>query len=152
MNQHLQRDPSGPRILIAEDSPTQAAQIVHFLSRQGYAVQAARNGEEAYELAVATQPDILISDIVMPGMDGYELCRRLKATPGLEDTPVILVTSLSQPQDVLAGLEAGADNFIIKPYDEEVLSSRVTYLLKNRNLRRAERSGDRLEVEFGGER
>jgi PAS domain S-box-containing protein len=152
MNKHLHIDPPNPRILIAEDSPTQAAQIVHFLSRQGFAVHAARNGEEAYELAVATQPDILISDIVMPGMDGYELCRRLKATPGLEDTPVILVTSLSQPQDVLAGLEAGADNFIIKPYDEEVLSSRITYLLKNRNLRRAERSGDQLEVDFGGER
>ncbi|MEP9380549.1 response regulator [Aquabacter sp. CN5-332] len=146
MNQHV------PNILIAEDSPTQAAQIVQFLKQLGYSVSAARSGVEAYDLAVAAPPDILISDIVMPGMDGYELCRRLKATPGLEEVPVILVTSLSQPQDVLAGLEAGADNFIIKPYDEEVLRSRITYLLKNRSLRRAEKGGDDIEVELGGER
>jgi len=152
MNQQLHVDPGSPRILIAEDSPTQAAQIIQFLTQRGYAVQAARNGEEAYDLALRQRPDILISDIVMPGIDGYELCRRLKSTPGHEDTPVILVTSLSQPQDVLAGLEAGADNFIIKPYNEDILSARINYLLMNKSLRRSERAGERLEVEFGGER
>ncbi|MEP9355922.1 response regulator [Xanthobacter sp. KR7-65] len=141
-----------PRILIAEDSPTQQAHIVQFLTKLGYDVSAAREGKEAYDLAIAERPDILISDIVMPGMDGYELCRRLKSTPGLDQTPVILVTSLSQPQDVLAGLEAGADNFIIKPYDEQILSSRITYLLRNRSLRRIEASVDPVEVEVAGQR
>jgi len=140
------------KVLIAEDSPTQAAQITQFLRDLGYSVDAARSGTEAYELAVSDPPDILISDIVMPGMNGYELCRKLKSTPGLEETPVILVTSLSQPQDVLAGLEAGADNFIIKPYDEDTLGARVSYLLQNRRLRRSERNGDAIEVEVAGER
>ena len=152
MNQPLSFDHQVPSILIAEDSPTQAEQIVQFLTQQGFAVHAARNGEEAYNLAATLIPDIIISDIVMPGIDGYELCRRIKSTTGLENTPVILVTALSQPQDVLAGLEAGADNFIIKPYDEQVLTARITYLLRNRGLRHAERSQEQLEVEFGGER
>ena len=152
MNKQLHIDPGAPRILIAEDSPTQAAQIIQLLTRRGYTVQAARNGEEAYDLALLQRPDIIISDIVMPGIDGYELCRRLKSTPGHEDTPVVLVTSLSQPQDVLAGLEAGADNFIIKPYNEDILSARINYLLMNKSLRRAERASEQLEVEFGGER
>lgn len=140
------------RILIAEDSPTQRAQLVGFLTRLGYAVTATAGGGEAYAEALANPPDIIVSDILMPEVNGYELCQRLKATPGLEDVPVILVTSLSQPQDVLAGLEAGADSFIIKPYDEQVLSSRITYLLQNRTLRRTEQSGEPLEVEIGGTR
>ena len=146
MNQHV------ANVLIAEDSPTQAAQFIQFLKELGYSVSAARSGVEAYQLAVADPPDILISDIVMPGMDGYELCRRLKETPGLEETPVILVTSLSQPQDVLAGLEAGADNFIIKPYDESILGARINYLLQNKSLRRTEQNTDTLEIEVSGER
>ncbi len=141
-----------PSVLIAEDSPTQRAQLVGFLTQLGYSVSSARSGGEAYAIAVEHPPDIVISDILMPGMDGYELCQRIKSTAGLEETPVILVTSLSQPQDVLAGLEAGADSFIIKPYDEQILSSRITYLLKNRRLRRSEISGEPLEVEIGGER
>ncbi|MFG1359945.1 response regulator [Xanthobacter pseudotagetidis] len=139
-------------ILIAEDSPTQQAQLVQFLEKLGYAVKAARSGTEAYEMAVAQRPDIILSDIIMPGMSGYDLCRRLKGTAGLDQVPVILVTSLSQPQDVLAGLEAGADSFIIKPYDEQILSSRITYLLRNRTLRSSESVSDVLEIEFGGER
>lgn len=144
--------PPAPSILIAEDSPTQQAQLAQFLGKLGYAVKAARSGTEAYDLALAERPDIVLSDIVMPGMSGYDLCRRLKGTAGLEQVPVILVTSLSQPQDVLAGLEAGADSFIIKPYDEHILSSRITYLLRNRSIRNPDGAPEVLEIEFGGER
>jgi PAS domain S-box-containing protein len=139
-------------ILIAEDSPTQQAQLVQFLEKLGYTVKAARSGAEAYDMAVEQRPDIVLSDIIMPGMSGYDLCRRLKGTIGLDQVPVILVTSLSQPKDVLAGLEAGADSFIIKPYNEQILSSRITYLLRNRSLRSSESESDALEIEFGGER
>jgi signal transduction histidine kinase len=78
------------------------------------------------------QPDLIISDVVMPEMDGYELCRRIKSHDDVCNIRIILLTSLSDPLDVIRGLECGADNFITKPYDEAYLFSRIGYLLENR--------------------
>ena len=108
-------------ILIAEDSPTQAQQLQHILEEQGYCVTHAANGRLALEAARRSKPTLIISDVVMPDMDGYELCRCIKSEPGLRNTPIILVTTLSDPQDVIRGLECRADNFILKPYDEHHL-------------------------------
>src|SRR5690349_20521438 len=102
-------------ILIVEDSATQAVQLRYHLESQGYSVVVARNGREALALASEKPPSIVISDVVMPEMDGYTLCRNIKAKPALTNIPVILLTSLSSPHDVLHGLECGADNFIRKP-------------------------------------
>ena len=138
-------------ILVAEDSPTQAAQLTHHLSGRGYQVTVARNGREALTCAMAKRPAIVITDIVMPEMDGYTLCKAIKSEPSLEGVPVILLTSLSGPQDVLKGLDCGADNFIQKPYDHRYLLSRVEYILMNLELRRNERMQVGVQLYFGGQ-
>ena len=101
-------------ILIAEDSPTQAEQLRFLLEEHGYGVVTAGNGKEALMAAVAHKPTLVISDIVMPEMNGYELCKAIKSHEKLKDVPVILVTTLSDPSDVISGLACGADNFIRK--------------------------------------
>ncbi|UUZ64174.1 response regulator [Polaromonas sp. P1-6] len=88
------------------------------LEQQGYEVAVADNGRVALEMAVQFLPALIISDVVMPEMDGYELSRRIKEDAGLCDIPVILVTTMSDPQDVILGLECCADNLVLKPYDE----------------------------------
>lgn len=123
-------------ILIAEDSRTQAEQLSFLLEQHGYRVAIAANGKQALLSAQAQIPSLIISDIMMPEMDGYELCKAIKSDENLKDIPVILVTTLSDAQDVIRGLECGADNFIRKPYDERYLMSRIDYLLMNLELRK----------------
>ncbi|MFA6970798.1 MAG: PAS domain S-box protein [Gallionella sp.] len=137
-------------ILIAEDSRTQAEQLGFLLEQHGYQVTIAANGKLALQAAQAQQPDLLISDIVMPEMDGYELCRAIKSDENLKDVPVILVTTLSDAHDVILGLACGADNFIRKPYDEHYLLSRIDYLLMNQALRTHQKMQIGIEIELGG--
>ncbi len=112
-------------ILIVEDSPTQAQKLQYILEQQQYHVSVAANGVLALAAAQRRKPTLIISDVVMPEMDGYELCRRVKSDAALADVPVVLVTTLSDPQDVIRGLECRADNFILKPYDERYLLARI---------------------------
>ena len=138
-------------ILIIEDSPTQSAQLRHILESNGYRVISAGNGREALALIPGQKPSLIISDVIMPEIDGYELCRRIKEREDCRDIPVILLTSLSDPHDVIRGLECGADNFITKPCDGEHLLSRVEYLLESRKECHVEaRPG--LEIHFAGQR
>ena len=139
-------------ILIAEDSPTQAQRLHYILTQQGYRVTAAANGRLALEAARKSKPALVISDVIMPEMDGYELCRSIKAEEGLADVPVILVTTMSDPQDVIRGLECRADNFILKPYDERYLLDRLQFVLVNREMRRSDQPGMGLEIFFNGQR
>ncbi|PKO05127.1 MAG: hypothetical protein CVU41_13265 [Chloroflexi bacterium HGW-Chloroflexi-3] len=139
-------------ILIAEDSATQAEQLRFLLEENGYTVTAATNGQQALEQARQRKPTLLISDVIMPQMDGYALCEALKADEALRDIPIILVTGLSSPQDVIRGLECGADNFIRKPYEGKYLLQRIRYLLANRALRSSEKMQMGLEIELGGQR
>ncbi|HEY3914130.1 MAG TPA: response regulator [Verrucomicrobiae bacterium] len=137
-------------ILIAEDSPTQAQRLKHILEQQGYHVTHAANGRLALDAAKRLHPTLIISDVVMPEMDGYELCRQVKIDPELTDTPIILVTTLSDPQDVISGLECRADNFVLKPYNESHLLGRIQFVLINRQVRQAEQSGMGVEIFFHG--
>ncbi len=148
------KEPGGPQaeILIVEDSPTQAKRLQYILEQQGHHVTVASDGGEALEAAKRSKPTVIISDVVMPGMDGYELCRIVKDNPALSDVPVILVTTLSDPHDVIRGLECRADNFILKPYDERYLLGRVQYVLVNREMRQTEQPGMGLEIYFNGQR
>ncbi|MBI3754277.1 MAG: PAS domain S-box protein, partial [Deltaproteobacteria bacterium] len=98
------------------------------------------------------KPLIIISDIVMPEMDWYELCHQIKSEKTLKEIPVILLTSLSDPADIIRGLLCAADNFIVKPYDEKYLLSRIEYILANRELRKHERSQLGVELYFAGQR
>ena len=139
-------------ILIVEDSPTQAEQLRNLLEEAGYKVRAAANGQEALAAARKHKPTLIISDIVMPEMDGYAFCKEIKSKKKLEDIPVVLLTQLSSPEDVIKGLQCGADNFIRKPYDPKYLLSRVEYILTNRKLRSTEKVHMGLEIYLSGQR
>ncbi|HUY98058.1 MAG TPA: EAL domain-containing protein [Verrucomicrobiae bacterium] len=123
------------RVLVAEDSRTQAGALQAHLEAGGYTVAVARDGEEALARLRSDPFDLLLSDIVMPGIDGYELCRQVKADPDLGRLPVVLLTSLADPMEVVRALEAGADNFLRKPYDPEQLITRIRTTLVQRDLR-----------------
>ncbi len=139
-------------ILVVEDSTTQAEQLKRLLEQQRHQVTIAYSGSEALAHLQHSIPQLVISDIVMPGMDGYALCRAIKSDPRLEHTPVILVTALTEVQDVLKGLECGADNFIRKPYDATYLLSRIDYLLMNRQLRSEQKIQLGMEIYLAGKK
>lgn len=139
-------------ILIVEDSPVQAKRLRFLLEENGFEVDVAGDGTLALESLQQKKPMIVISDIVMPGMDGYELCTKIKADKDLSTIPVILLTSLRDPLDIIKGLQSGADNFITKPYDADYLLSRIQYLLANRNMQRSGGAEMVIEIIFRGER
>ena len=138
-------------ILIVEDSLTQAKRLEHLLSKAGYAVLIARNGVEGLEMAKQKKPTVIITDVMMPEMDGYDMCRRIKDEPALAAIPVIILTALSDPEDVIKGLKSGADNFHPKPYDPEHLLQRIKLILTNLDLRRAGQAQMTVEVFFSGQ-
>jgi len=138
-------------VLVVEDSPTQAEHLRQMLQECGYAVRIAPDGESALAAARERKPTLILSDIVMPGIDGYELCRQVKADAILEDIPVILVTSLVGPHDILKGLECGADNFVTKPYDTGYLLSRVNHILARRLVSLREKVRFGAEIQLGGQ-
>jgi two-component system, sensor histidine kinase and response regulator len=138
-------------ILIAEDSPTQAEKLSHCLKTGGYAVTVASNGKQALAAAAQRNPAMVITDVVMPEMDGYTLCKEIKSLPALKDVPVVLLTSLSRAQDIIKGLECGADTFVRKPYDDAYLISRVEYILTNVELRKSQRLQVGVQLRFGGQ-
>ncbi|MHB8767261.1 MAG: response regulator, partial [Deferrisomatales bacterium] len=121
--------PGRVSILIAEDSPTQALELQHLLESDGFRVTVAANGRDALEKLRADPPALVLSDVVMPELDGYELCRAVKQEPALRHLPVVLLTALNDPADVVRGLECGADNFLTKPYLGQMLVSRVRHIL-----------------------
>ena len=136
-------------ILIAQNSPAQGEQLKHALEQRGYTVTVAANGKEALEAACIGKPTLIISDIAIPDMDGYTLCKCLKTEKGLKDVPVILMTSLSGSEDVVKGLECGADKFIRKPFDEAALLSRIDDVLSNRGLREGAKMDGSLQIKLG---
>jgi len=112
------------RILVVDDA-MENVQILHQALRDEHEVLFALSGEKAIEVALAQQPDLILLDAVMPGMDGYAVCAALEASPRLQDIPVIFVTALSQPEDETRALEAGAVDFISKPFNVAVVRARV---------------------------
>ncbi|HYS43147.1 MAG TPA: response regulator, partial [Geobacteraceae bacterium] len=142
---------TGEEILIIEDSLTQAEQLRDILERHHYRVSAAGNGREALAAIAVSKPALIISDIIMPEMDGYELCSRIKADERYRGIPVILLTSLSNPRDVIRGLECGADNFITTPYNEEYLLSRIRHMETDRYRPEGEDPAGGLALHFGGQ-
>ncbi|HUP69372.1 MAG TPA: response regulator [Acidimicrobiales bacterium] len=143
------------KILVVEDSPSQAELVRADLEDVGYEVVVAGSGEAAMEALQAKGHAVfglVISDVVMPGMDGFSLCKLIKSDPSLAVIPVVMLTSLSDPLDVVRGLEAGADNFIHKPYERDQLLSRVESILVNRSLRTAGNVQMGVELSFLGQR
>ena len=143
---------SPPLILIAEDSPTQREMLRHMLDKNDFLVEAATNGREALTLLKRTRPIAVITDIDMPEMDGYALCRSIKEDMELQNIPVILLTSLSDPENVIMGLECGADYFIMKPYGEEFLLSRIQHIQANHIFETKQREQSAQGICFRGKK
>jgi DNA-binding response OmpR family regulator len=140
------------RILIVEDSPTEAQRAQLLLEEVGYQVEMAEDGQVGLEKALANPPDLVVADIIMPVMDGYEMTRRLKADPRTAAVPVLMLTTKDQPLDIVRGLEVGADHFITKPYDDDDLVQRVQALFHRLEEGRAGRLSEQQELErFGQE-
>jgi PAS domain S-box-containing protein len=139
-------------ILVVEDSLTQAQFLAQLLEVEGgYRVRIAGNGREGLQAAKERRPTMVVSDISMPEMDGFEMCQEIKKDPQLREVPVILLTSLTSLYDVIKGLDCGADNFIRKPYDSKYLLGRIRFILANRALRNEERVQLGMQVSLGGQ-
>ena len=122
-------------ILIIDDSPTNLGVLFDFLTDAGFKVLMAQNGESAIHQAKNTCPDVILLDIIMPGMNGFEICRRLKANEVTQDIPVIFMTALSQTSVVVKGFQLGAVDYITKPTQQEIVLARVTTHLTIQKLR-----------------
>lgn len=137
-------------VLIVEDSPTQALFLQDALEEHKIKVLVAKHGVEALDLLKLQSPQVIISDVEMPKMNGYELCRKVKEDPKLQNIPFILLTSLSDALDVIRGIECGADSFMTKPYNMEYLLANVQDLLSNEKRLPSKNPKQPLEVSFGG--
>ncbi len=142
------------RILVVDDVEPNVRLLEAKLTLEYYEVITAMDGATALEIAAAERPDIILLDVMMPGMDGFETCRRLKADPVTRHIPVVLVTALDGREDKIKGLEAGADDFVTKPIDDVILFARVKSLVRLKavmdELREREESGRRLGVDADG--
>lgn len=123
------RSPVGDALLVVEDSPTQAFKLKRFLKESGFVVEVARHGVEGLEMARTLRPRLILSDVSMPHMDGFGLCRALKQDPQLRAIPIMLLTALTNPEEILEGLSSGADNYLTKPWEPTSLMARIQALL-----------------------
>jgi adenylate cyclase len=123
-----------PRILVVDDTPANVHILQARLAANGYDIVTATDGEAALAAVRETQPDLILLDVMMPKMDGFEVCRRLRADPSMPFIPIIMVTAKTDPKDIVAGLEAGGDEYLTKPVDQAALVARVKSMLRIKNL------------------
>ncbi len=138
-------------ILVVEDSPTQLLELRFLLEEAGFSVVTAANGKEGLAAARANAIDLVISDVMMPEMDGHALCRALRAEKTLSHLPVVMLTSLSDPRDVIRGLESGANNLICKPCDGDTLLACVQEILANRETGKGSPGEKGASIFFAGQ-
>jgi signal transduction histidine kinase len=135
------REPSSPepasfgRILIVDDTPLNVRLLTSILEIEGYSVVTASNGPDALKLVPETEPDVVLLDVMMPGMDGFEVCRRLRADAASAHLPVVMVTALQDMPNRVQALEVGADDFLTKPVDEVEVLARVKTLVRTKRGR-----------------
>ena len=118
------------RVLIVEDEPDIRELVVHHLKREGYQVSAAASGEEALRQVQAAPPDLVLLDLMMPAMDGLEVCRRLRQDPATASLPIVMLTAKGDEIDRVLGLEIGADDYVVKPFSPKELLARVRAVLR----------------------
>ncbi|BAY50525.1 putative histidine kinase (plasmid) [Scytonema sp. HK-05] len=136
-------------ILIVDDTPASLGILFEFFSDSGFRVLVAENGESALNKVKYALPDLILLDVLMPGIDGFETCRRLRASPPTQDIPVIFMTALSETVDKVRGLSFGAVDYITKPVDAEEVLARVTVHLSLRHMtKRLKEQNERLEQEI----
>lgn len=116
---------AGERILVAEDDPITARFVSSLLLEQGYEVLVAEDGEHAVELALKHEPDLIISDLIMPYRDGFMVLRTLRSTEELAEIPILILSMRDREEDIVRGLEEGADDYVIKPFNARELLARI---------------------------
>lgn len=146
----MHADLEGPRkiVLLVDDAPEMLGAVIEALESAGLTVLVARDGASALALLDRVTPDLVLLDAIMPGLDGFETCRRIKARPALGTTPVVFMTGLSEPEHVLAGLRAGGVDYVGKPIDPDVLIARITIHVANAEMINEARQA--LDVGGGG--
>jgi PleD family two-component response regulator len=149
----MQPSPSArpPRVLIADDNPQGAELLEAYLSATEYETRIAADGEQTLQQVRAWQPDLILLDIMMPRISGFEVCKRLRADAATADIAVLMVTALDQPSDIDRAVDAGTDDFLSKPINKTELLLRVKSLLRSRQYKRElDRALDYIEsVEKG---
>lgn len=116
-------------VLVVEDAPSEMALMSHYLREKGYSVIGAPTGKEGLDKAIAQRPDVIVTDVVMPGISGFELCRKLKRTPETCEVPVVMCSSKKQNIDRLWGMRQGAKVYLTKPYTRDQLAAAVEQAL-----------------------
>lgn len=124
---------SRPKILIIEDDRSIADVITYNLVEMGYDVQCAHNGQTGLDKAKLIMPDVIVLDVMLPGIDGLEVCRRLRATSETQNTKILMLTAKSEEGDQLVGFSVGADDYVIKPFSVRILMERIKALFRRRN-------------------
>ena len=131
------------RVLVVDDILANVRLLEAKLAAEYFEVVTAMNGVDALEAVQRTRPDIVLLDVMMPGIDGIEVCKRIKSNPSTQHIPVVMVTALDQPEDRVRGLEAGADDFLTKPVNDVSLFCRVKSLVRLKMLTDELRTRDR---------
>lgn len=131
-------------IIVVEDEADIREVIEHNLRREGYTVRATPDGEEGLHLAQTTAPDLVLLDLMLPGLDGVEVCRRLKADPLTHAIPIIMVTAKGEESDIVLGLGVGADDYVAKPFSPKELLARVRAVLRRGPLKDTQGGGERI--------
>ena len=137
------------RAVVIEDSRTQALMLAEHLRADGYHVEIAHDGESGVAACIRSAPDLVISDVVMPGIDGFEVCRRLRAHPATAHVPILVLTSLGEPMEVLRALSAGATNFATKPYRGDHLLARVRRMIRGETISELQAEGLNIDATSG---
>lgn len=132
-------------ILIVDDEPAGRDTMESLLMTHGYRLEFASNGKDALEKAAQVTPDLILLDIMMPGMDGYDVCRQIRTSPLLSEIPVIMVTALDDRESRIQGIEAGADDFVSKPFDRNELRARIRTITRLNRYRRLHNERERFE-------
>jgi two-component system alkaline phosphatase synthesis response regulator PhoP len=127
---------AGHRVLVVDDEDDLLELVRYNLSKEGYDVACVGSGEEALKAARRQPPDVIVLDLMLPAVDGLEVCRRLKADPRTREIPIIMLTAKSEEADMIAGLDRGADDYMAKPFSPRVLNARIKALLRRHDARR----------------
>ena len=131
-----QVDLSGCKILIVDDVPANVDVLVQLLKDANYEIFVSTSGSEALEVAAKSRPDLMLLDVMMPGMDGYEVCQKLKTNPDLKDIPVLFLSARDDVPSVSKGFASGGADYITKPFNKDELASRIRTQLERRMLSR----------------
>ena len=132
-------------ILVVDDEEDIVELVQLNLAREGFQTLACTTGEKALEIAESRLPDLIILDVMLPGIDGMEVCRRLKANPDTRQIPVLMLTAKVEEADVVAGLELGAGDYVTKPFSGKVLAARVRRLLRSQEIETDDKSIIRIQ-------